>query len=322
MPCTRPSRQEGDLRTHPHPYATLAYAKTLAHVGSPVDLPAWRTCVIARDWRRRAKDAVGPYPLTCLGSDSDLGMGLDELRKAGFVSVLLVVDGLIGPAIDRLQRAFTIARPFKTHYIVDQSLGAYRPSKHHRYEIRRAMEHGVEIRIEPLRGILDAWTALYQGLISRHCITGVQCFTRDSFEALAACEGLIAVGAYIGSELIACHLWFQYEEIVWSHLAASNARGYATAAAYAVCDQSIRNFSGRLINLGGSAGIDDAASDGLARFKAGFSNRTQTASLIGSVLDPTLYQALCSERSGISHENYFPAYRAPSMPGGDNEYTW
>src|ERR1700751_2692091 len=32
-----------------HPYATLAYAKTLGHVGQPFHVPEWRSHVIVRD---------------------------------------------------------------------------------------------------------------------------------------------------------------------------------------------------------------------------------------------------------------------------------
>jgi hypothetical protein len=218
---------------------------------------------------------------------------------------------LFGPTISQLQQAFTIARPFKTHYLVDTASGVYQPSRHHRYELRRAAQRGVEIRDVALVDILDAWTALYAELISLRRITGVQRFSRESFEILASCEGVSAVAAYIGSELVSCHLWVEYERFVWSHLAASNARGYANSAAYAVYDQSIRNFSGRMINLGGAAGFDDSADDGLARFKAGFSNRKHTSWLLGSVLDTESYQKLCGYRGVAGGTEYFPAYRAP-----------
>jgi hypothetical protein len=298
----------------------LAYAKTLAHVGSPFYVPAWRTYVIARDWQARAKDVIGCYPLACLAADSDLEEGLRALHKEAFVSVTLVVDGLLGPSLNLLRRAFSVVRPLKTHYLVDPAY-EYRPSKHHRYEIRRAMLRGIEIRIVPLSIILDAWTDLYAGLVSRHHITGVQRFTHESFEVLAAFEALTAVAAFMDGELIACHLWFEHKHHVWSHLAASNEHGYSSGAAYAVYDYSIRHFSGHLINLGGGAGIGEVAGDGLARFKAGFSNRSHTAYMIGSVLDPTTYEALCAARGNATAHDYFPAYRAQSTPGADVAFS-
>lgn len=298
-----------------HPYATLAYARTLAHVGRPIYVPAWQSHVIARDWKSGAVDAIGPYPLACLAYDSDVASGLDQLRNAGLISIILVVDGLFGPSIDQLRQVFTFSRPFKTHYLVDAAAGAYSPSKHHRYEIRRAARRDVRVRVVPFLDILDPWTGLYDELISHHHITGVQCFSRESFEALAHCEGVSAVAAYVGTELLSCHVWIQHNGYVWSHLAASTALGYATGAAYAVYDHSIRNFAGNLVNLGGAAGIGDAADDGLARFKAGFANRTQVSYLLGSVLDPSAYERLCAERGSIRADDYFPAYRAPLANG-------
>jgi hypothetical protein len=273
--------------------------------------------VIARRWQDEVIDAIGPYPITCLAADSDLRLGLEALRSFGLVSVVLVVDGLVGPSIASLQDAFTFHRPFKTHYLVDESTRIYRPSKHHRHEIRRAERAGVEIKIVQLPDILDAWIALYAGLISRHSITGVQRFSRAAFEALARCDGLVAVAAFIGQQLVSCHLWFQYKHLVWSHLAATDDLGYANAAAYAVYDRSIRHFSGCVINLGGGAGNDDLT-DGLTRIKAGFSNHTLTAHLIGSVLDPVAYRNLCNTRQDKSVDDYFPAYRAPRFAARDD----
>jgi hypothetical protein len=229
------------------------------------------------------------------------------------VSIVFVVDGLFSPPVDLLRQAFTFARPFKTHYLVDQSAEKYWPCKHHRYEIRRAAQRGVEVRIVPLLDILDAWTALYDGLIVHRNIEGVQRFSRESFEVLDQCEGISTVAAFIGRDLVSCHLWVRYGDIVWSHLAASNERGYASRAAYAVYDESIRHFSGCLINLGGAVGTSDVADEGLARFKAGFSNRSNIAHLVGAVLDPGTYQNLCTEHGNASVGDYFPSYRAPSV---------
>jgi hypothetical protein len=295
-----------------HPYATLAYANTLAHVGRPVHVAAWQTYVIARDWKGYAMDAIGPYPITCLAVESDLGTGLESLRKAGFVSITLVVDDLVGPPIGELQQTFGFARPFKTHYLVDEADATYQPSKHHRYEIRRAARAGVEVRVVPLLDILDAWIVLYDGLIANHRMVGVQRFSRQSFEGLADCDGLVTVAAFVGQELVSCHLWIEYKDFVWSHLAASSALGYSTGAAYAVYDQSIRTFAGRVIDLGGAAGVNDGGDDGLARFKAGFSNRQHIAYLCGAVLDKKAYLALCAN-SGAARSDYFPAYRAPPL---------
>jgi len=291
-----------------HPYATLSYAETLAHVGRPLYVPAWQSHVIVRDWKNQTSDATGPYPITCIDIASDLGSGLEQLRSFGLVSITIVVDGLLGPGIKQIERAFTFARPFKPHYLVDYTAGAYNPSKHHRYEIRRAARLGVDVKIVPLRSILPAWTALYRGLVSKRDISGASHFPPESFDALAKCEGLTTVAAFVAGELASCHLWIRYDRFVWSHLAASSPLGYDSGAAYAIYDHSIRMFAGHVVDLGGAAGIGETGNDGLSRVKAGFANRIQHSYLCGAILDPKKYETLCAE-SNSSGSAYFPAYR-------------
>ena len=295
-----------------HPYATLAYANTLAHVGRPLYVSGWQTHVIVRDWKNQVSDVSGPYPITSMGIESDLSSGLEQLREADLVSVTLVVDDLLGPSIKQIARVFTLVRPFKPHYLVDEAAGAYDPSKHHRYEIRRAAKFGVDVQIVPLRDILDAWIALYDELISKRGIGGVPRFPPESFKLLAKCDGLTTVAAFVVGELVSCHLWIRYDRFVWSHLAASSALGYQSGAAYAICDHAIRRFAGHIVDLGGAAGLEETSNNGLARFKAGFANRTHPSYLCGAILDSKRYASLCAE-SNILTTNYFPAYRAPSI---------
>jgi hypothetical protein len=204
---------------------------------------------------------------------------------------------------------FKVARPLKTHYLVDPAAGAYQPSRHHRYEIRRAAQRGVEVRSVALHDILGEWSALYAELIALRGITGVQRFGPASFAALADCEGVSATAAFMGTELVSCHLWVKHGSVVWSHLAASSARGYANGATYAVYDWALRAFAGHVVNLGGAAGHDDGVS-GLARFKSGFSNRVHQSWLLGQPLDVDAYARLCNARNRTPTD-YFPAYRAP-----------
>jgi len=300
------------MRGEVHPYATLAYARTLSHVGRPVEVPAWHTHVLVRSLNDRVSDAAGPYPITCFAEHCDLHAGLESLKNMGLVSVTAVVDELAGPPIGSFQDAFSLVRPYKTHYLVDATDGAYRPSDHHRRELRRAARLGVEVREVSLSGILDGWVTLYDDLIARHRIGGVQRFSHASFDELTRCSGVATMAAFIGDELVSCHIWMRDEDVVWSHLAASSARGYSTGAAYAVYDHSIRSFSGCMVSLGGAAGTGDPGGDGLARFKAGFANRTGKSFLIGSVLDAAEYQRLSELTCGDRDSSFFPIYRAPA----------
>src|SRR5574337_206640 len=130
-----------------HPYATERYAASLSHIGTPFAVPEWDSVVIARAiGAGEGQDAAGPYPLAVLDERADLEGGLERLRRAGFVSVTLVVDDYHRPPLAALESAFDIVRAFKTHYVVDRSRGSAEPSSHHRYEIKRALK---AVRVAP-----------------------------------------------------------------------------------------------------------------------------------------------------------------------------
>ena len=103
-----------------------------------LDVEAWDACVLARPITAGGFDATGPYPRLPLDAGADLGSGLEHLTRAGLTSVVMVVDPLCSPPTHDLEQSFSICRPFKTHQIIDRARGPYSPSKHHRYEIRRA----------------------------------------------------------------------------------------------------------------------------------------------------------------------------------------
>ena len=303
--------RDPDLALHAHPYATLPFAETLAHIGTPLYVEAWGTHVLVRDCGEGLKDAIGPYPRACLAEGADLVAGVDQLRSSGLVSIALAIDCLTTPAPDRLERAFDLVRPFKTHYVVDTATAAYLPSRHHRQELRRTARRGVQARIVSPVEIFDDWVALYEDLVARHPVAEMARFSRASFAKLVGCDGLVAVGAFLADRLVSCHLWFAHDHFAWSHLAATSDLGYATGASYAVYDFSIQHFHRRLIDLGGTPGSSDESSTGLARFKSGFSNATRTAYLTGSVLDHAAYARLCGRIQRPDQDAYFPAYRSP-----------
>lgn len=302
-----------DFQMLAHPYAMFEYARTLAHIGEPHYVHAWGTHVLARSWHGRAKDACGVYPLAALSTEEDLRPGIEELRAAGFVSIVMVVDPLLSPSSERLRQAFEQVRPFKTHYVVDTDAAVYQPSAHHRYEVRRSERTGLRVREVPLPTMLDAWIALYEVLGRRHANLGMASFSRSSFERLSHCDSLVAVAGFVDDRMVCCHLWFAAHGCAWSHLGASNAQGYDSGASYAVYDHSMRRFQGSVIDLGGPAGVNDAAGDGLARFKKGFANRTVVAHLVGSVLDGANYAKLCAEAGIEDDDSFFPAYRKPTL---------
>ncbi|MDQ0464619.1 hypothetical protein QO010_002403 [Caulobacter ginsengisoli] len=281
-----------------HPYASRAYAEALSHIGRAVEVSEWRGFVLERSIAAGGTDAIGPYPLTVLPQDADVSGGLTRLAEHGLVSVVVVPDPLQGTDLS----AFTIRRPFKTHQLID---GPFTPSKHHAERIRRGHRR-CRVERRALADHLDDWRRLYAGLVERRTVSGAADFPDGYFAMLAAQPAMQAFVAEIGSQVVAMTLWFAWEGVVYNHLTASDAAGYANGASFALYDAAIQHFAGQgVMNLGGGAGHGDDPDDGLAAFKRGFANREVVAQVCGAALDEGRYAALSAGRE----TGFFPAYR-------------
>jgi hypothetical protein len=287
----------------------MAYAHSLSHWGKPLPVPEWGGGILARPIPGGGMDGFGTYPIAILAPDADLKGGLERLRDLGLVAATLVLDDFHRPSLENLNIAFSQTTPFKSHAI--RRLDApFAYSKHHRYEVRRAL---ASVSVGPLNLAyhIKDWMGLYGILSQRHGLGGVHNFPASHFEALAPLEGVTTIGAWLDDVLVSAHIWVSDGTDVHSHLAATSPAGYQVGASYAVYDASVSHFHGaRLLNLGGSAGSGDDPLDGLARFKRGFANDTASAYICGAILDPDQYQHL-TEACGVAADSYyFPAYRA------------
>jgi hypothetical protein len=248
---------------------------------------------------------MGVYPRTPIDRDADLKAGLQQLREEGLVSLAVVPDPLAAPDPARLLKAFAVCRHFKTHLLMDRSRG-FSPSKHHGEEIRRGLRRCSvgQVALEPNLG---TWRELYDVLITKHSIEGTANFPNRYFEQLARLPSVTAFQACIGDAVAGMSLWISHDGIAVSHLAATNALGYANSASYALYATAFEHFAGiDVFDLGGGAGHEDDPSDGLFRFKQGFANAEVSALLCGAVLDEERYRELAGNRV----TDFFPAYRA------------
>lgn len=296
-----------------HPYVTQRYATLVAGQGDTVcEIPEWHSWVLRRPIEMRGavvgEDAASCYPVVVLDDNVDLSAGLDRLRALGLISVILVADPILRPDDAALAGSFDLCYPFKTHYLHDRSAGAAQYSKHHRYELRRAH---AEVRLIELTDHLEAWISLYGELVGRRGIPEAAAFSAEIFQGLSEIDGLVTFGAFVGADLVACHMWVRAGDRVHSHLSASNEAGRSCGASYLLYDVAIQYFDdAETIDFGGSAGIADDPDSGLARFKRGFSNASKPAFLCGKILNADRYQEICA-RHCASGSSYFPAYRAP-----------
>jgi len=292
-----------------HPYATDVYARSLLHWGKPLAVPAWGTSVIVREIDG-AQDAAGVYPFAVFKHDADIATGIEQLRNSGLVSLVMVFDAFHCPDAIELERHFDFVRPFKTHYIYRKEKGAIRYDTHHQRALRRAQR---EVRVESLDLKLysNSWQSLYDNVITKFRLTGLHAFPEDHAKKISTIEGVTALGAWHDDNLVSCHIFASNGKYAHSHLVASNQDGYDTRAAYAINDFAITCFRDeQVINFGGGAGAGDKESDGLARFKRGFSNDTELSYLCGVILDKERYDALCTARDIAHDTSYFPAYRS------------
>jgi hypothetical protein len=273
-------------------YLSPEYATSLAEWGEPVKLPLSGGWVLRREIpQSRYRDAMGVYPLLCCTDWEKLEQDVGALHD--LVSLVFVSDPF---ASIENSLWLDLYAPYETHLLVDYGQPV-KPSKHHRYYAKQ-YESRIEVVIEP---DMSEWTMLYDTLIDRHEITGIQAFSRRSFAEQFNTPGLVAFRAYRRNVPLGIHLWYMQGDVAYSHLAACSYYGYEEYAAYGLMQAALEFFDGgvRYLDLGATG------STGLDFFENGWSNDSKIAYLCGKILDLDAYKELV----GIDEKRYFPAYR-------------
>ncbi len=293
-------------------YLSEEYVRSLDHLGDVVPLPASGGWVLATGVPGHdERDGRGPYPLFLCAHWDELADDLSALE--GLVSVTMVVDPLAPVTPSDLMGTFDLVLPFKAHHLVDLTGGPPRPTRHHEREVRAAnREVHVEITGGPAASG-DDWVRLYRDLVGRRAVTGVADLPECSLRAQLEVPGCIAVRALRRGRCVSMALWYRHGDTAHLHLAASDAEGYETGAAYAVMAASVEHLArvAQVLDLGGVAGDVDDPSSGLARFKGGWATRTAKAHLCGKVTDREAFDRL-TKRCVPPVTGYFPPYRAVS----------
>jgi lipid II:glycine glycyltransferase (peptidoglycan interpeptide bridge formation enzyme) len=237
---------------------------------------------------------------------------LEDLRSE-LVSLSVVTDPFGEYVSDYLRECFAdVVTPFKQHFIIDLS----RPrdefvSNHHRRNARNALQAVDVETCQDSAQLLEEWIELYEHLIERHRIEGISAFSRESFAKQFRVPGIIIFRASLGGVTVGMTLWYMQGEVGYYHLGAYSAEGYELRASFALFWTAIKYFAdhgSRWLDLGGGAGIKPDGTDGLSRFKAGWSTRTRTAYFCGRIFDHEKYCAI-TKATGIAASSYFPAYR-------------
>jgi hypothetical protein len=292
-------------------YLSPEYLASLADLGRPLPLPRSGGFLVERRIPgSETVDAMGPYPIFCCRDWSALADDMADLGDR-VVTVVLVTDpfGPDDPA--GLSGAFSHGLVhYKDHHIIDLEVSLESSAcSHHRRKSRKALAQlEVEEIVEP-RAYLETWCELYAELIRRHRITGVSRFSREAFDRQLAAPGLTAFRAVADTkEIVGMVLWYCQGEVGYYHLAAYSPRGYAESASYALFWASAERLRDRVrwLSLGAGAGATCDGTDGLTRFKRGWSPLVRPTYLGRHVVCPRHYTALCRGRPAT---DFFPAYR-------------
>lgn len=312
----RPASARPDAGAGPPGYLSGRYVSSLEHIGRPLALAGSGGWLLRRPVAGApgVTDACGPYPLLCCQDWHALEADLAGLTAA--VSVVCVLDPMAEHEPKALERCFPdLLRPYKQHHVVDLSVPApSRTSSHHRRNVARAARTlEVEVSTDP-RAWAGDWARLYGHLGDRHGIEGAAAMQAASLQAQLEVPGTVALRALLGDHVVGMTVWYVHSSIAYYHLGASDPRGYEESASFGLFDRALARLAEDGVlwaDLGGSAGVLDPGTDGLARFKRGWSTGTRTAYLGGRVLDRPAYVALSAAVSPA--DGFFPAYRSPGV---------
>jgi hypothetical protein len=302
----------------PAGYLSRSYAASLSEFGRPLALPASGSWILRRPVAPGITDAMGPYPLFCCRDWSSLAADLADLVDlAPTLTSLVVVTDPFGPAgPDALAAAFPDrVAPFKEHFVADLSrpLSSFVSAHHRRYALRAGV--AVEVCAQPLSW-LDEWCALYENLCARHQIRGIPALSRAAFRRQLTVPGLTAFRASASDgATLGMALWYRQGDVAYYHLAAYSDEGYRRRASFPLFWFAFEHLAAAgvgwaSLGAGASAGgrAPSQGTDGLIRFKSGWSTGTRLTYLCGRIFRADIYAALAHER-GFTDSRYFPAYR-------------
>jgi GNAT acetyltransferase-like protein len=312
MPGTEPelSASTQTLTGYAHP----KYCLSLADVGSAHLLTRSGGSILQRAIPDTPYcDAMGSYPLFSCDNWSHLKGDIEDLSPA-LVSLTLVTDPFGEYNEDYLRDSFKdkVVR-FKEHFVTDlhQRMETFVDSHHQRYARKALQAVQIQRCTEPMK-VLDDWTNLYANLVKRHNIRGLTTFSRVVFAAQFEVPGLVIFEAQHEGRIVGMLLWYLQKDVAYYHLGAYSDKGYELRSSFALFWTAMKYFSAagvRWVNLGAGAGVTNEGSDGLSRFKRGWSTGTRSSYLCGCVLNEEIYTEL-TRRRGVAESEYFPAYRS------------
>lgn len=294
-------------------YLHKEYAESFSELGNLMDLPRAKGWIIKRRIPGFSSyDAMGCYPLFLCSDWSKLKPDLDALNGE-VISLSLVADPFGDYDTKYLRCCFKdIVIPFKEHFVIElgQPLETFVSAHHRRYAQTALKELHVERCFDPTAFSKD-WVKLYKNLIVRHNIRGIAAFSKESLAKQLCVPGAVAFRAIEEGKTIGMLLWYRQNNVAYYHLGAYGNKGYVMRASFALFWFAINYFTTlglRWLSLGAGVGVRNDSTDGLSRFKRGWSTGTRTAYFCGRIFNEDIYNEIVAS-TRVLETDYFPAYR-------------
>jgi hypothetical protein len=183
-----------------------------------------------------------------------------------------------------------------------------------RRKVRGAEKSGASL-IDDRAILSGALTCLYPATMQRVGAAAYFHFPKETLEWWAADPHCLLIGASIGDEVQAIHLFLISGERAESHVAASSERGRELSAWLIWKGFGLlRDHGVKVLNLSGGM----RPHDGIYRFKQGFGGVPTPRRAIHQIYDQARYDELCRQSGVPSRTDWFPAYRAPRQQGEDS----
>jgi hypothetical protein len=242
-------------------------------------------------------------------------------RRRGAVSEfirfhpLLATHRGVDGELDLVRRGETVWLEISTDE--ERVMAAMSPAA--RNKVRRARRDGVVVRAEAGPAAIRIFTGLYHETLDRLAAPSSYYFPERYFERLShllgpACEILIA---WRDRSPLWAGMFLREGELLHYHLSGSAAGGRIPGVNnLGLLEAAVRGAArgARIFHLGGGVG---SRPDSLFAFKASVGDRRAEYWTGQRIFDPVSYAQLCEARgkSAATNGSYFPAYRAPRLPG-------
>jgi len=292
-------------------YHSRIYAEAFSEFGEPVYLPNCDGWILKRKIpNTEYYDAMHCYPYLVCSYPDCLIDDIKALRDKNIISLTLILQPMFDIKILQDNEDFFDAHfIFKHHFLIDLSQQGF-VHKSHRRNIKKAKKTIKALWVDPNTKAKE-WKSFYDVLINRHDIKGMLTFSEKSFEKQLAVPGAKMVCAHDGENFVGALIWYVTQNVAYYHLGAYSEGGYKKNASFALFDASIDYFRERGIStlfLGAGAGITNDGTDGLTRFKLGWSTGITPVMFVGKIFDEKVYKQLIN-KGGLGEVNYFPKYR-------------